>query len=257
VAGDRRGDGREPPSAGVVDADLEAGGSAAAELHGVRKVYRRRGRSIVALEPLTLSVERGETVALVGPNGVGKSTALRILATLVEPSAGRAIVLGHDVVREGRTIRRTIGVSLGGARSFYWRLSARHNLIFFGRLRGLVGPELRDAIHESSSALGILDVLDAPVRQLSRGVLARLGVARAILGDPPLVLLDEPFAAVDSVGRGLLRGALAVRNRRGAAVIMATHDETQARRCDRVWELTRRRVSSDRRPSRWGSAGRS
>jgi ABC-2 type transport system ATP-binding protein len=229
-----------------------------AELQEVGKVYRRRGASIVALEPLTLSVERGETVALIGPNGVGKSTTLKILATLVEPSAGRASVLGYDVVRECRVARRMIGVSLGSARSFYWRLSARHNLTFFARLRGMAGSALREAIDESASALGIADALDAPVRRLSRGTLARLAVARAVLGDPPLILLDEPFAAVDSVGRDLIRRALLDRTGRGAAVIMATHDGTQAERCDRVCELSRRpRARLGPLPPSLGSAGRS
>ena len=244
------------PFAGREHADpVQASGPARgdarpAELRDVHKIYRRRGWSVVALEPLTLSVDRGEAVALVGPNGVGKSTALKIFATLVEPSAGVALVLGHDVVHEAPAVRRLIGVSLGSTRSFYWRLTARHNLAFFGRLRGLAGAELRDAIQEGASALGILSALDAPARRLSRGTLARLAVARAVLGNPALVLLDEPFAAVDSIGRDLIWRVLRDRCGRGAAVIMATHDEVQARRCDHVIELNRRsRASFGPRPS--------
>jgi ABC-type multidrug transport system ATPase subunit len=221
-----------------------------AELREVEKVYRRRGWSVVALEPLSFSVGRGEIAALVGPNGVGKSTALKILATLVEPSAGRAFVLGHDVTRYGPSVRRLIGVSLGSTRSFYWRLSARHNLSFFGRLRGLAGTKLRDAIDEASSALGIVRALDAPTRRLSRGTLARLAVARALLGSPALVLLDEPFSAVDPTGRDLIWRVLNESARRGAATVMATHDATQAERCDQVIELNRRsRTSFGPRPS--------
>jgi ABC-type multidrug transport system ATPase subunit len=228
------------------------------ELIDVRKTYRRRTWSVVALEPLTLSVGRGETVALVGPNGVGKSTALKILATLVEPSAGSACVFGHDVEREGSAVRRLVGVSLGSTRSFYWRLTARHNLGFSGRLRGMVGSELRDAIEETSSALGIVRALDAPAKRLSRGTLARLAVARAVLGNPPVVLLDEPFAAVDSTGRDLIWRVLSDAAGRGAATILATHEGTQAQRCDRVIELNRKpRASFAQPPSPRASAGRS
>lgn len=210
------------------------------ELRGVEKVYRRRGWSVVALEPLTLSVDRGEAVAIVGPNGVGKSTAVRILATLVEPSAGTALVGGHDVVHEAPAVRRLIGVSLGSTRSFYWRLTARHNLSFFGRLRGMAGTEVRRAISEVASALGVLQALDAPARRLSRGTLARLAVARAVLGDPALILLDEPFAGVDSIGRDLIWRVLDDRRKLGTTVLMATHDEAQAHRCDHVIDLGRR-----------------
>jgi ABC-type multidrug transport system ATPase subunit len=230
----------------------------AADLLDVHKLYRRRGWSAVALEPLTLSVDRGETVALVGPNGVGKSTALKILSTLVEPSGGRALVLGHDVLREAPAVRRVIGVSLGSARSFYWRLTARHNMSFFGRLRGMAGSALREAIDETSSALGIARALDAPVRRLSRGTLARLAVARAVLGDPRLILLDEPFAAVDPSGREMIWSVISDRARRGSSVILATHDGAQARRCDHLVELgLGTRASFGPRPSRPASAGRS
>jgi ABC-type multidrug transport system ATPase subunit len=211
------------------------------ELRGVGKVYRRRGWSVVGLEPLTLLAGGGEAVALVGPNGVGKSTAIRILATLIEPSSGTALVCGHDVVRDAPAVRRLIGVSLGSTRSFYWRLTARHNLSFFGRLRGMAGTMLRDAIDDLASALGVLRALDAPARRLSRGTLARLAVARAVLGDPALVLLDEPFAAVDTTGRGLIWSVLDDRRRSGAAVLVATHEEAQARRCDQVIDLGRGR----------------
>jgi ABC-type multidrug transport system ATPase subunit len=212
----------------------------------------------VALEALTLSVGSGEAVALVGPNGVGKSTTLKILATLVEPSAGGARVFGHDVVRKGAAVRRLVGVSLGSTRSFYWRLTARHNLGFSGRLRGMVGAELSVAIDEVSSALGIARVLDVPAKRLSRGTLARLAVARALLDDPPLVLLDEPFAAVDSMGRDLIWRVLSGAAARGTATILATHDRAEARRCDRVVELSRRsRASFGPRPSPRASPGRS
>lgn len=218
-----------------------------AELEAVEKRYGSRGRSIIALEPLSLSVGRGEAVALVGPNGVGKSTALRILATLVEPSAGCAIVLGHDVTRQPSAVRRRVGVSLGSTRSFYWRLTARHNLGFFGRLHGVARPRLSRQIEEIAQALGIPDVLDIPVRRLSRGTLARLAVGRTLLGDPDLILLDEPFVAVDPTGRGLIWDLLGERLRRGAAVLLATHNGALATQCSRVIGL--------RRPfSRWGAS---
>lgn len=210
------------------------------ELRDVGKIYRRRGWSVVGLEPLTLSAGRGEAVAFVGPNGVGKSTAIRILATLVEPSSGTALVDGHDVVLDALGVRRLIGVSLGSTRSFYWRLTARHNLSFFGKLRGMGGTVLRDATSYLASALGIVDALDMPARKLSRGTLARLAVARAVLGDPVLILLDEPFAAVDTIGRRLIWSVLNDRRGSGATVVVATHDEAEARRCDRVIDLGRR-----------------
>ena len=112
----------------------------------VTKLFRRGRRTAGALETLTLAVEAGGIAALVGPNGSGKTTALRIAATLVTPSSGTCIVLGLDVLHRPRDVRRSIGVSLGSERSFYLRLTARQNLGFFAGILGMSASETRGAI---------------------------------------------------------------------------------------------------------------
>lgn len=193
----------------------------------------RAGRgTVVEVGPLTLSVEAGETAAILGRNGAGKTTILRMLATVVKPSSGHARVLGHDVAAEPGVVRRLIGVSLGSDRSFYWRLTALQNLLFFARLKGLPRRRAPACIARVAAELDIERFLARPVRSLSRGVLARLSLSRAMLGDPPLFLLDEPFASVDVRGRELVWGALARRAGRGHSVLLATNDAGLAARCD-------------------------
>lgn len=212
----------------------------AVTLEDVGKAYGVRGRHTVALEPLTLSVARGEIASLVGRNGAGKTTALKIVSTVVEPSYGRVVVLGHDVVDDPGTVRRLIGTSLASTRSFYWRLTALHNLAFFGRLRGIRGSVLDAEISRVSAELDIERFLRKPTRTLSKGVLARFSLARALLGDPGVLVLDEPLASVDSRGRELVWRALARRARAGGTVLIATHDEGVAALCDRSVTLSTR-----------------
>ncbi len=195
----------------------------AVELEGVGKVYRKRGGLVEALAPLTLTVERGEVVALTGPNGAGKTTALRIVSTLVEPTRGRVAVCGHDARLNPRAVRRAIGVSLGSNRSFYWRISARHNLSFFARLQGLPSRSIRLEVERLSRAVGLGAFLDVPARRLSRGSLARLAFARALLGDPAVLVLDEPFASVDALGCELIGEMLRTRAAAGRSALIATH----------------------------------
>ena len=202
--------------------------------HRVGKVFARRGGSVVGLAPLTLDVRRGEAVALAGPNGVGKSTALRIVATLMAPTTGRASVCGYDVLADAPAVRRRIGVSLGSARSFYWRLPARHNLLFFAALRGMPRRTAATAIDEVAAELDLGPWLRLPASRLSRGALARLSVARALLHGPLLIVLDEPFASVDGAGRDLVWRALERRMLRGQAVVLASHDADSLDRCDAV-----------------------
>ncbi|MFH1689472.1 MAG: ABC transporter ATP-binding protein [Candidatus Eisenbacteria bacterium] len=216
----------------------------AVRLERVCKNYVHKGREVPALAGVSASVGEGQLAALVGPNGAGKTTALRIIATLVRPSSGRGFVFGSDVVTEQSAVRRSIGVSLGTGRSFYWRLSARHNLAFFARLKGISSGRIAAEIMRLAAELDLERFLARPARSLSRGALARLSVARACLGEPRLLVLDEPFASVDERARELLWGALKRRARSGRSVVLATHDPAVASRCDLVIELGGGRVGA-------------
>jgi len=195
----------------------------AIEARGLARTFLSRGRRVEALRDVDLRVGTGQVVALTGPNGSGKSTLLRILATVLEPSAGTALVFGRDVRREGRLVRAAIGVSFESDRSLLWRLSGRQNLSFFARLRGIGPRGLRRAIRDAASEAGVLDDLDARAGRLPAGLRARLRLARAFLGDPPVLLLDEPLARLDRGSQREVAGALAERAGRGGLVLAATH----------------------------------
>ena len=155
----------------------------------------------------------------------------------MRPSSGRGLVFDRDVVTESAAVRRSIGVSLGAGRSFYWRLTVRHNLSFFARLKGVRPCRSACEVRRLAAEFDVERFLAAPVRGLSRGTLARLSVARACLGEPPLLVLDEPFASVDEHARDIVWDALARRARSGRAVLLATHEREVAARSDLVVEL--------------------
>jgi|HigsolmetaAR201D_1030396.scaffolds.fasta_scaffold02936_6 heme exporter protein A len=160
----------------------------AVELEGLTRRYGGRE----ALADVTLSLERGRTLVVFGPNGAGKTTLLRVLATLLRPHAGSARVLGHDLAREGWAVRGRIGF-LGHQPLMYRDLSARENLRFHARLHG-VSFERVDALLER---VGLAARADDPLHSYSRGMVQRAAVARAVLHDPELLLLDEPTANLD------------------------------------------------------------
>jgi len=207
------------------------------EFSNVGKQFRRRGQRLDALRDLSFAVAPGEAIALVGPNGAGKSTALRIAAGLLMPSCGSAVVCGLDVRHASTHVRRRVGVSLGAERSFYVRLTARMNLAFFGRLAGLWGRELSSAMDCVVDELDLEPWLNMRAGRLSRGTGARLAVARAFLGTPALLLLDEPFASLDVTGCALVCSAIERRLRDGCALVMATHRMEGSHFCDQVVEL--------------------
>jgi ABC-2 type transport system ATP-binding protein len=209
----------------------------AVRLDRVSKSFVLKGREARALEGVSVSLAPGQLGAFIGPNGAGKTTALRIIATLIRPSSGHASVFGRDVVSERSVVRSLTGLSLGDGRSFYQRLTTRHNLAFFACLSGVRARAIANEVRGLAAELDLERFLSRPVRTLSRGVLARLSVARACLGAPPVLLLDEPFASVDARGRDLLWHALERRMRAGVAVLLATHDTDVAARCDVLIEL--------------------
>jgi len=183
----------------------------ALEVAGVWKYYG----DYPALRDISLHVDAGSTVALLGRNGAGKTTLLRILAGLSKPSKGNVQA----------PTRERIGV-LGHGISLYDELSATENLVLFGRLYGLPDPRKRAA--EMLERTGLDRVRDGLVREFSRGMRQRLAVARVFLHSPELLLLDEPFTALDDRAIGVLHSLLAEIHQKGGTVVMSTHQLREA-----------------------------
>jgi ABC-type multidrug transport system ATPase subunit len=186
----------------------------------VRDVSRLYGRRR-ALSHVDLTCRAGEILGLFGPNGAGKSTLLGICATLVRPSAG-TVLYGERPARDyGDVLRGHLGV-LGHDLFLYGDLTARENLEFFGRLYGI--PRLRARVDAALDQSRLADRADDVVQRFSRGLRQRLALERALLHDPALVLLDEPFTGLDDESAGLLARRLRTLRDSGAIVVMATHD---------------------------------
>lgn len=177
----------------------------AIETHDLRKVYAVDGYRVEALRGVTLHVAPGTLFGLFGNNGAGKTTLIRLLTTLLEPSAGRAWVNGFDVQREAQQVRASIGLCSSEDRSFYARLTARQNLMFYGALQDLPWRSLQRRIDELLQLFDLQRAADAPVQVFSTGMRQKLNVARALLHDPPLVFLDEPTKSLDVTAADQLR----------------------------------------------------
>jgi heme exporter protein A len=194
-------------------------GDAAIRLRGV--VHGYGGPPVLA--GLDLDVTAGRVVALHGPNGAGKTTLLRLLATRLRPTRGEARVLGHDVVREAHVVRGLI-VWLpvyGGA---YGALSGRENLRLAIALRGGDPSRAAGATDEALARVGLAGVADHLVRAYSSGMRKRLALARLVLADAPVWLLDEPYAALDEDGQALVDRLIADAREAGRTVLVASHD---------------------------------
>lgn len=181
--------------------------------------------TVPALRGVSLQVQKGEVLALVGANGAGKSTLLRILTTLLIPTRGRAEVCGFDVSREPAKVRLQIGYHTGGDACFYSRLSARENLVLFAGLNNLSGAEATRRIAELTEPFGLGDLLDRQTRTLSTGNIHRLGLARAMLHHPSVLILDEPTRSLDPLAAAEFRRFLQqeIVGVHGTTLIFASH----------------------------------
>jgi ABC-type multidrug transport system ATPase subunit len=164
--------------------------------------------TVTALTGISLDVREGEALALLGANGAGKSTLLKILATLLVPTRGHATVSGHDTVKNSRDVRRRLGYHAGTDHGFYPRLTGRENLLFFGRLNQLSSSSAAQRISSLGDQFHLADALDRQVRTLSTGTVQRLSLARALLHQPQVLLLDEPTRSLDAIAAAEFRGYL-------------------------------------------------
>jgi heme ABC exporter ATP-binding subunit CcmA len=188
-------------------------GGAALELRGLTRNYGERA----ALAHVTLTLGEGETLVVFGPNGAGKTTLLRVLATLLRPHAGSASVLGESLPNEAWKVRGRIGL-LGHDPLLYRELTARENLRYHASLHG-VHP---DRVEQLLGDLRLPARADEPLRTLSRGTVQRVAVARAVLHDPELLLLDEPYANLDPAAIELVEPLIGPSS--GRTRVVASHD---------------------------------
>jgi ABC-2 type transport system ATP-binding protein len=191
----------------------------------------------MAVKNLSLSVQPGEVYGLLGPNGCGKSTTLKILLGLVTPNSGRALIFGKDS-REYRS-RRDVGF-LPENPYFYKFLTAAETLAFYGKICGLSGKILATRIDELIELVGLRDARDRRVGGFSKGMLQRIGLAQALIQDPGLVVLDEPTAGVDPAGSHQIRDLILDLKKRGKTVLLTSHLLEQVQEiCDRVGIMAR------------------
>ena len=210
-------------------------------LDRVTKVYGRQR----ALAGVSLELRAGTICGLLGQNGAGKSTLLGILATLLRPTSGEVRYGAVPHARAARDLRGTIGLVAHDS-FLYADLTARENLRLFARLYGLAEPEARAA--ELIARVGLEAAQDRVVRTYSRGMQQRLALARALVHDPPLLLLDEPFTGLDRAAVEMLKELLVERRAAGAILLLVTHDlEIAAELCGHLAILKGGKVADDAR----------
>ncbi len=182
----------------------------------------KRYGGLTAVRALTLEVRPGEIYALLGPNGAGKTTALRCLATLLSPDHGTVSVEGADSVREPVEVRRRMAF-LGASMGLYERLTARELVRYFGRLHGLGGAALEARIAELVELFDLRPFQDRLCGRLSTGQRQRVSLARALVHDPPALVLDEPTLGLDVLSGGTIHEFMRRERERGKAVLFSTH----------------------------------
>ncbi|RLG48907.1 MAG: ABC transporter [Thermoproteota archaeon] len=211
---------------------------AAVEVRGLTRYFGE----LLAVDHVWFDVPRGSVFGFLGPNGAGKTTTLRMIYGVLRPDDGDAVVLGRSVRREPREVRRLLGVMPEDA-GIYPRLTAEENLIYFGKLRGMEEGELRERVRDLLSRLGLEEKRHVLGDRLSRGMKVKLSFARAILHEPPVLLLDEPTAGVDVMSAREIRSMIRKYAEGGRTVVISTHNMWEVERlCDGVAVINRGKI---------------
>jgi ABC-2 type transport system ATP-binding protein len=196
-------------------------GNCAIQCKGLTKEFGRKP----AVRNVDLQVERGSITALVGPNGAGKTSLLKILAGLLLPTSGQALICGRDVATDPRGTKRTPGFIPSEERSFYWRLTGRQNLRFFAALHGLAGPATEDRIQTLLKSVALDQAGDQSFRYYSTGMKQSLGIARGLLHSPAVLLMDEPTRSLSpDISDAVQQLILALARSENRSVLIASHN---------------------------------
>lgn len=205
------------------------------EVDGLGKAYPTpEGGEHRAVRDLAFRCRAGEVFGLLGLNGAGKTTTLRMLSTAIRPTEGSARVHGHDVAREPREVRASIGF-LSGTTGLYHRLTAREMVHYFGELHGMSGHTLDARVEEVLGAFGASEFADTRCERLSSGMKQKVNLARTVVHDPPVLILDEPTTALDVLSAAATLDFVEQMRDRGRCVLFSTHVLSEVERvCDRI-----------------------
>jgi ABC-type multidrug transport system ATPase subunit len=187
----------------------------------------KKSKEVVAIEGINLSLEKGETLAIMGKNGAGKTTLLKIIVGLLKEDSGKIEVFGNPP--EAEETKKVIGFAQSDERSFYYRLSVRDNLFFFGQLWGKNPKFLKKKIGELAEILKIDSFIDEVFFELSSGMKQKVSIARALLHDPKILLLDEPTRSLDLVAQEEVKNILKSEYLKEKTLIVSTHKTEEAK----------------------------
>jgi len=203
------------------------------QVEGLTKIFhdKKRGK-IVAVNHLQFDCQKGQVFGLLGPNGAGKTTTLRILATMMLPTNGEIMVNGLDVVRDAAKVRRQIGF-LSSETGLYDRFTPRETILFFGRINGMEDKIIEKRMAEIFQNLDMEDFQDVRVNKLSTGMKQKLSIARSIIHNPPVLILDEPTVGLDIItAKTVIEYVKSFRDQ-GKCIIYSTHIMREAEKlCD-------------------------
>lgn len=204
-------------------------------IQDVTKQFQDKKTYVTALKHVSLHIEEGEVLGLLGENGAGKTTLLRAIATLLEPTSGTINVASYDTVQQANEVKKRIGVLFGSETGLYERLTARENLQYFGSLYGLGKHETKVRIDQLARMFGMRDYLDRKVSGFSKGMRQKVAIARTILHDPDIVLFDEPTTGLDITSSNTFRQLVHQLKREGKTIVFSSHIvEEVTMLCDRV-----------------------
>jgi ABC-2 type transport system ATP-binding protein len=225
--------------------------SAVIETSDLSKRYREK----LAVNQLNLQVEEGEVFGFLGPNGAGKTTTILMLLGLTEPSSGRGFVCGFDPTRQPLEVKKRVGY-LPENPGFYEDLTARDNLLYMARLNRIAETQAKVRVAEVLRQVGLSDDRDRPVREFSRGMKQRLGIAEVLVKDPQVVILDEPTLGIDPDGVARILDLIsALRRERGLTVLLSSHLLHQVQQiCDRVGIIVKGKMIVHGRLDQLGTA---
>lgn len=192
------------------------------------KIFKVKKKEIRAIQDINLSIQNGEIFVLLGPNGAGKTTLLKTISTLILPTYGDAWVNNYNIKKDEYKVRRSIGLSTGFERSFYYRLNGYQNLEFFGTLYGIKSKDLKERINFLLNLFNLEGAKDLKYMKYSTGMKKKLSLARALLHDPDVYIFDEPTSSIDPISANEIRDIILSLKNKNKTIILSTHDMHEA-----------------------------